>query len=125
MCSTSGVAAVRQVAVRRFEIGQIDEIAVRPGRPLERDQVGEGADWSLDSVDAAGLSPRHKFTELHRCRAFEEKVETAVRGCKVNRPISRDPILWTGEPSGRVAPHWPIRAQIRWTFSPGCLQDLR
>jgi hypothetical protein len=49
------MAAVRQIAMRRFEIGQVDEISLAPGQPLHRNQVRKGADRSLGPIDASSF----------------------------------------------------------------------
>ena len=86
-------AAIRQLAVSRFEIGQIDEVPFASDSPLHRDEIGQGADRRLHTVDATSLGTRQKIREGERSGSLRKKIELTMRGGQVDRPISSNPIL--------------------------------
>jgi hypothetical protein len=91
--SGAGVATVWKVPVGGLEIGQVDQISLTPYRSLHGDEVRERANRSLHAIDAASLGARQKVGKGHRSGSLGEKIEFAVRGGQVDRPISGDPTL--------------------------------
>lgn len=88
--------AVRQLAVSRFEICQVDEIALSPDRPLHHNQVREGADSCLDAIDAPNLRTGQEVREGQPGRSLGEKIEFTMRSRQMNRSIADDPVLGNG-----------------------------
>ncbi len=77
----------------RFEIGQIDEVPFASDSPLHRDEIGQGADWGLNTVDATSLGTLHKVCKGQGGGSLREKIELTMRGGQVDRPISSNPTL--------------------------------
>lgn len=92
--------------MRSLEIVEIHEIAFAAGYALERDEVGEGADWSLDAVDSPHVGAIQHLLEAKRRLALGEKVELSVRGCEMDRPTRRDHVVGDGRSVG--ARSWPL-----------------
>src|SRR6476661_5806331 len=85
-----GITAVRQVAMGRFEIGQVDAIAFAAHRSLHRDQIGEGTNRGLNAIDTTSVRAGQKLSETDSSGPLGEQIKIPMRGGQVNRPISSD-----------------------------------
>lgn len=86
-------AAVRQLAMGGFEIGQIDEVSIAPDRSLHRDEVRKRADRCVDSVDSPSLCPRQEVGEGQCGSGLRNEVQVAVRRREMDRPVPGESTL--------------------------------
>lgn len=73
------VATVRQLTMRRFKIGKVDEVSLAPDRPLHCNQIRERADRSLDTIYASGFGTCQEIGEGKPGRCLREKIELPMR----------------------------------------------
>ncbi len=51
----------------RFEIGQVDLVALAACDALQCNQIGKRADWSLHPIYASSLRSSQEIREAHSC----------------------------------------------------------
>ena len=74
----------------RFEVTQVDQIALSTDRPLHSDQVSERADRSLDAVDEPDIGPFEKQIETNSRHLLGHEIQITVRSRKMNRALAGD-----------------------------------
>ncbi|MGE5281921.1 MAG: hypothetical protein ACM3N0_06300 [Chloroflexota bacterium] len=64
----------------RFEVRQIDLVALAAGNALQRHEIDEGANRRIHTVDAANVGAGAKVGEAHPGHLLGEQVEVTVAG---------------------------------------------
>lgn len=88
----------------RFEIGQVDLVALPACDALQRNQIGKRTDWGLHPIDATSLRSSQEIREAHSCHILGQQVEIAMWRGQVNCPVANDAALWDRRTVGTSCP---------------------
>ncbi len=77
----------------RFEIGQVDLVALTACDALQGDQIGKRADWGLHPIYATSLRASQEIREAHSCHILGQQVEIAMWRSQMNCPVADDAAL--------------------------------
>ncbi len=88
----------------RFEIGQVDLVALAARDALQCDQIGKRADWGLRPIYPTSLRASQEIRKTHRCNVLGQQVEITVWRSQMNCPVADDAPLWDRRTVGASRP---------------------